>query len=584
MLYLQVAADVAGYSRLMGQDEVGTLRTLAAHREIMDRLIGQHRGRIANTAGDSVLAEFPSVVDAVQCAVEVQQALAEANEEAPEDRRMSFRIGVHMGDVMIRGADLLGDGINIAARLQALAHPGGVCLSGEAHQYARKVLPFAYEDLGHQTVRNIEEPIRAYAVKPVRLVGSETGPPEPGSETSSLRDRPSIAVLPFENMSGSPEDEYFADGITEDLITALTRVRWFHVVARNSAFGYKRKAPDIRQVARELGAAYVLEGSVRRAAGRLRLTAQLIEGTSGNHVWAKRYDREVQEIFAVQDDLTESMMASVVPEIGKAERERARRKHPASLNAWDCYQRGLWHLYNRTGPDFLEAERLFKQALDLDPNLVGALCSLSEAYVLRVLFGYSANPDADRKQAMELARRAAKLDVDDPLTHCAVARAHVVRQEHALGIPHAQAAIARNPTLAWAQYLLGLCYTYSGRPREGIPHLELAVTLSPHDPYAHRFMACISEAHLFLGDYDVAVDWASRSLREHNVAHWSGHTALAAALAHLGRITEAQNVVKEVLQHRPDLSISVMRRSLSLKHEEYLEVYLSGLRLAGFPE
>src|SRR3954449_8666533 len=233
------ATDVAGYSRLMGQDEVGTLRTLAAHREIMDRLIGEHRGRIANTAGDSVLAEFPSVVDAVQCAVQIQQALAEANDGVPEDRRMSFRIGVHMGDVMIRSGDLLGDGVNVAARLQALAHPGGICLSGEAHQYARKVLPLAYADLGHQTVRNIEEPIRAYALGPVRLVGSETGPPKESSQTSSLPNRPSIAVLPFENMSGSPKDEYFADGITEDLITALTRVRWVQVVARNSVFGYK---------------------------------------------------------------------------------------------------------------------------------------------------------------------------------------------------------------------------------------------------------------------------------------------------------------------------------------------------------
>src|SRR5215207_3800693 len=287
------AADVAGYSRLMGQDEVGTLRTLAAHREIMDRLIAEHRGRIANTAGDSVLAEFPSVVDAVQCAVQVQEALAEANEGVPEDRRMSFRIGVHMGDVMIRGGDLLGDGVNIAARLQALAHPGGVCLSGEAHQYARRVLSLAYEDLGHQTIRNIEEPIRAYAVKPVRLAGGETGQPSESSRTLSLPDRPSIAVLPFENISGSPEDEYFADGITEDLITALTRVRWVQVVARNSVFGYKRKAQDIRQVARDLRATYMLEGSVRREAGRVRLTAQLIDGTTGTHIWAKRYDRSL---------------------------------------------------------------------------------------------------------------------------------------------------------------------------------------------------------------------------------------------------------------------------------------------------
>src|SRR3954447_18593511 len=483
----------------MGQDEVGTLRRLAAHREIMDRLIAQHRGRIANTAGDSVLAEFPSVVDAVQYAVEVQQALANANEGLPEDRRMSFRIGVHMGDVMIRNGDLLGDGVNVAARLQALAHPGGVCLSGEAHQYARKVLPLAYADLGHQTVRNIEEPIRAYALEPVRLVGSETGPPEESSQTSSLPDRPSIAVLPFENMSGSPEDEYFADGITEDLITALTRVRWVQVVARNSVFGYKRKAQDIRQVARDLRATYMLEGSVRREAGRVRLTAQLIDGTSGTHMWAKRYDRSLEDIFAVQDDLTESIIAAVVPELGEAERERARSKRPESLIAWDCYQRGLWHLYRRTRDDVGEAERLFERALKLDGNLVPALCALAEAHYFQGFFFEPTDVATRRAEAMRLAERAVDLDHQDSAAYCALARAHMMSGNHSAAASFAETALSLNPTSARAQYFLGMSHAYDGRARRGLPHLELALKLSPYDEYAGRFMAAIAEAHLFLG-------------------------------------------------------------------------------------
>src|SRR5829696_6956904 len=307
------AADVAGYSRLMGQDEVGTLRTLAAHREIMDRLIAEHRGRIANTAGDSVLAAFPSVVDAVKCAIEVQEQLREKNEEVPEERQLRFRIGVHVGDVIVRSGDLFGDGVNIAARLQSIAEAGGVCVSGAAHDYVRKALLLSYADLGPQQVKNIDEPVRAYFVTPsdVTPIGSKPKGHHPA--LSPHPGKPTLAVLPFENLSWNPADAYFSDGITEDLITALTRLRWFYVVARNSVFGYKKRNQDIRQIARDLGARYVLEGSVRKARDQVRLTAQLIDGAAATHLWAKRYDRELTDIFAVQDDLTESIVASIEP-------------------------------------------------------------------------------------------------------------------------------------------------------------------------------------------------------------------------------------------------------------------------------
>src|SRR5829696_727372 len=333
------AADVAGYSRLMGRDGVGTLRRLSTHREIMDRLIGEHRGRIANTAGDSVLAEFPSVVDAVQCAVEVQQALADANEVVPEDRRMSFRIGVHVGDVMVRGADLLGDGVNVAARLQVLSAPGGVCLSGEAHQYARKVLPFDYEDLGHRAVRNIEEPIRVFRVA---SIGQQIREAKPSSgQRLPLPDKPSIAVMPFTNMSGDPEQEYFADGIVEDIITALSRLRWLFVIARNSSFTYKGRAVDVKQVGRELGVRYVLEGSVRRAATRLRIAGQLLEASTGAHLWADRFEGDLEQVFELQDQATSSVVGAIAPKLQQAEIERAGRKPTESLDAYDTLLRGL---------------------------------------------------------------------------------------------------------------------------------------------------------------------------------------------------------------------------------------------------
>src|SRR3954449_12388453 len=413
------AADVAGYSRLMSQDEAGTLHALAAARAVMDGFIAEHGGRIANTAGVSVLAEFPSAVNAVQCAVAVQEGLGEANADVPEDRRLQFRIGVHVGDVVVRGGDLLGDGVNVAARLGGLAEPGGIAISGAAHGYVRKALPLAYTDLGEQQVKNIDEAVRAYSVSP--LPAQAIASTRNLLSASAVVDRPSLAVLPFENLSGNPEQQYFADGITEDLITALTRVRWIHVVARSSVFGYKRKAQDVRQVARDLQATYVLEGSARRETNRVRLTAQLTDGATGTHIWAKRYDRSLEDIFAVQDDLTESIFAAVVPELGEAERERARAKRPESLTAWDCYQRGLWHLYRRTKGDVAEAERLFERALKLDGNLVPALCALSETHFFQGFFFCPREVATHCSEAMRLAERAVDLDHQDSAAYCALA-------------------------------------------------------------------------------------------------------------------------------------------------------------------
>jgi adenylate cyclase len=569
------AADIAGYSRLVEADESSTLAVLTTHREIMDGLIASHGGRIANTAGDSVLAEFPSVVDAVQCAATVQEKLAHFNTGGEPDRALSFRIGIHVGDVVVKGGDLLGDGVNIAARVQALAEPGGVWISAKAHDELEGKHAYQFEDMGEQQVKNIARPIRVYA-----LVGALFPGRRPVTATAQ---RPAVAVLPFANLSGE-KDDYFSDGITEDIITALTRVRSFHVIARNSVFGYRREAQDIRQVARDLGASYVLEGSVRKEGSRLRMTAQLVDGATGNHVWAKRYDREVHDVFAVQDDLTESIVGSVEPELRKAERERARVKRTDNMTAWDYGQRGLWHLYRRTRPDFVEAQVLLQRALDIDGNHVPALCALSETHVFQVLFGFSENPDEDRQQAMRLARRAVEVDDQDPLALCALGRAYLANRKHRAAIPYIEEALALNPTLAWAHYLLGVCRAYSGRAKEALPYLETAIRLSPHDPYASRFFACGAEALFFLGEYEEAVTWGQKAIRQANTAHWSGHTALAATLAKLGRAEEAAEVIQELLQHRPDFSLSLMCKAISLTDTDCLAAYSNALREAGAPE
>jgi len=334
------AADVEGYSRLMGADEVGTLKGLTERRAILDRIIGEHRGRIANTAGDSVLAEFGSAVDAVQCAVEAQTALAEANSSQAPDRRICFRIGIHIGDVMVRAGDLFGDGVNIAARLQSIAKPGGVCISGATYDQVRKVLPITFGDLGALQVKNIQEPIRAYQVSapsetqqaaPERVAGAESLPPLP--------DKPSIAVLPFQNMSGDPEQEYFADGMVEEITTALSRFQRLFVVARNSSFTFKGQAVDVKEVGRRLGVRYVLEGSVRKAAGKVRITGQLIDAATGAHIWGDRFERDLTDIFALQDEVTVAVVSAIQPKLLQKEIEISTRRRPENLTAYDFFLR-----------------------------------------------------------------------------------------------------------------------------------------------------------------------------------------------------------------------------------------------------
>jgi adenylate cyclase len=565
-------ADVAGYSRLTGADEVGTHQRLSEYLDLIADLIARHNGRVVHYAGDAVLADFEIVSSAIHCAASIQRNLAKRNEDLPTDRKVQFRIGVNLGEVIVDRNDIYGDGVNIAARLEGLAEPGGIYISESVKAAVGGQLPFAYEFLGEQQVKNIAAPIRVY-----RVLLDETKPKAKLPAGSGFR--PSIAVLPFENLSGDPEREYFVDSVTEEIITALSRIRWFFVIARHSSFAYKGRSMDVRQVAKELGVQYIVEGSVRIAGNRIRVTAQLINGSLGKSVWAKRLDRGYEDIFAMQDELAETIVGALEPELGKAEREQARAKRPENLRAWDLYQRGLWHLYHYTEEDIEEAKRLFHKSLDLDPELGAAYAGLAEAGYFRLVYGHSDSPDRDREEALEAARKAVALDYEDAAAHCTLGRVLYARREHDRAIPELEAALELNPSLAWGHYGLGAAKVFSGRAPDAIHHIETAIRLSPRDPNMGSFLVRMADAHLFMHNYEDAIHWATKALQQPNF-QWSRYAVLLSALGHLGRQDEAAQVLKQVCMQRPDFSIEFVRNTHLFSDSNDMRHFLEGLRKA----
>jgi adenylate cyclase len=579
------AADAEGYSRLMGVDEVGTLQTLTAHREIMDRLIKEHGGRIANTAGDSVLAEFPSVVDAVQAAVDVQEALGAANEALPQDHRVRFRIGVHVGDVMVRGGDLFGDGVNVAARLQAIAAPGGVCISGDAHHYAHKSLTFTYVDLGTQSVKNIAEPVQAYAVRPSEQEAKHHGQvaPEDVSKPLALPDRPSIAVLPFANMSGDPEQEYFADGVVEDILTALARFPRLFVIARNSSFIYKGRAVDVKQVARELGVRYVLEGSIRRAGSRVRITGQLIHADTGAHLWADRFDGELTDIFTLQDEITEQVVGAIEPRLVRAEVEMAARKRPSSLTAYDLYLRALPRYHSMTREGFEEALRLLGRALELEPNYCAAAALIAVAKVYGTAQGWISNTSEEMKEALRFAKLALAIDPNDPDALSIAGRCMAYfGADYGTAIELSQRAIRLCPNSAAAWSQCGSACVYAARPTEAVEAYRRAMRLSPLDLTLYQSMTGLAVAFIQLERYEEAVEVARMSAHQ-NPYFSSTLRCLAAAHAHSGQLEEAREAAEHLLRIEPNFTISDWDRRSRWKHPAKIN-YIAGMRLAGLPE
>ena len=579
-----LVADVVGYGRLMGADEAGTLARLQAHlSDLVQPKVADHRGRVVKLMGDGVLAEFASVVDAVQCAAEVQRGMAARNTDVAKDRRIEFRIGVNLGDIITQGDDIHGDGVNIAARMEGLAEPGGICICGFVHDQVQNKLALDFEDMGTRQVKNIAKPVHVYRIladqTPARSPGNAGGP----TPSLALPDRPSIVVLPFANVSGDPEQEYFADGVTQEVITALSRIRWIFVIASNSSFAYKGRTPDVREVANELGVRYVVEGSVRQAGNRIRIMAQLIDGTTGNHVWAQRYDRELSEIFALQDELTQTIVVAIEPELGKAERQRARLRRPDSIDAWTTYQRGMSHLYRISADNLAQAQDLFRQAIDLDPRLGPAYSGLAETYYLGSVYGLTGSPAEARATALEPALKAVELDDTDAAAHCTLGRVHTFRREHDAAIPEFEAALELNPSHALAHYGLGAARTFSGMAADAIASLESAIRLSPHDPLMGSFLVRMADAHLLVRKYEAAVDWARKALRQPNF-QWSRYAVLVSALGHLGRIDEAKRALADLRERRPDFSFKFVRDNHLYTDADDFEHYLDGLRLAGVRE
>jgi adenylate cyclase len=577
-----VSADVAGYSRLMGRDESGTLRALKTIRkEVVEPAIANHGGRIVKTTGDGLLLEFPSVVNAVRCAVEVQTAMADRTAGIAEDRRIAFRVGINIGDVIVEGDDIFGDGINVAARLQEIAPPGGICISSRVHEDVRDRLDTAFDDGGPQTLKNIARPVQVWRWQ---LGTAATAKPAPPPTVLPLPDKPSIAVLPFQNMSGDPQQEYFADGMVEDIITALSRTKALFVIARNSSFTYKGKAVDIKQVGRELGVRYVLEGSVRKAGNRLRITGQLIDATTGSHLWADRFEGGVEDLFELQDQVTSRVVGAIEPELEQAEIERARRKPTRDLQAYDYYLRGMANFYaqSRDGAD--EALVLFHKAADLDAAFALPLAQASLCYVVRKAYGWSVDRDQEMAEAERLARRALELSRKDPrvLAGAGYTLAYVCGHlEEGVGLIDQGVDLDPNYAIAWTWR----AYTkmWLGVRKSVIDDYERALRLNPLDPFVFLAQAGMAQAHYVAGRHGDAVAWAEKSLhlRPH---HLPTHRIYMASLGMAGRIAEARKAYEVYRQLDPTARILSIRERMPMRLKEDIEGLVAGLRLAGMPE
>ncbi|MBV8476708.1 MAG: adenylate/guanylate cyclase domain-containing protein, partial [Acidobacteria bacterium] len=540
-----LAADVAGYSRLMGADEEGTHERLQVHfAELVHPKVEGCRGRVVKNMGDGLLAEFASVVDAVRCAVEMQRGMAAHNSAIPVQERIAFRVGVNLGDVIVEGDDIFGDGVNVAARLEGLAEPGGVCVSGTVRDHIGDRLPYAFEDRGEQRVKNIARPIRVYRVREGDIAARNSIAPT--SPSLALPDKPSIAVLPFQNMSNDAEQEYFADGIAEDIITALSRYPSLFVIARNSCFIYKGRAVDVKQIGRELGVRYVLEGSLRKAGNRLRVSAQLIEAANAMHLWANRYDRDLGDIFAVQDEITEAVTIAIAPALANAELQRAMRKPTGSLDAWSAYQHGLWHVRKANPSDNSLAQKFFQQAIDLDPTFTGGYKGLSNALVHAAVDFQTHNSRAILASAEALARQAVALDSSDAEAHSRLSNTLLLRGDYRNALQEAEEAVAASPNLASAYSNLGTALIYSGQQREGLAAFETCLRLNPRAPPSASHLNHKMAALYFLCEYEIVVELARDVIRIFpDYPH--PYRWLAAALGKLDRFEEATEALERAI-------------------------------------
>jgi TolB-like protein/class 3 adenylate cyclase len=562
-----LAADVAGYSRLIGADEEGTLNRLKAIRaEVIDPKVGEHRGRIVKTTGDGLLVEFASVIDALRCAIEWQTGMTEQKTDT-SDRRIEFRIGINIGDVVVEDGDIFGDGVNVAARLEGLAEPGGICVSGTVRDHIGDRLDVMFDDLGDQNLKNIARPVRVYRVRPDREQGISASPVLP------LPDKPSIAVLPFENMSGDPEQEYFVDGMVEDIITALSRIRWLFVIARNSSFSYKGQSPDVKQVGRELGVRYVLEGSVRKAGNRVRITGQLIDAETGAHLWADRFDGSLEDVFDLQGKVALSVAGVIEPALQAAEMRRSAARPMTDLTAYDLYLRALAVFFPVTRERIFEGLRLL--ALAIERNYGPALSWAAICHLRLVTDGWAEDPETSRQKGIELARRALEAAENDPgtLANAAFALAYFGEDIGAM-MGLVERALALNPSFARGWYLSGQIRLLAGQYDLAIEHVETSLRLSPRERMGNP-LSVIGRAYFFKRQFEEAAAKLLLDIQDHP-GFPPSYRILAACYAHMGRLDEAQAIVARLRA----MTSQVVPSDLPYRNPDDRELLRSGLRLA----
>ena len=570
---------MVAFSRHMEADETGTLARQRSHRQQwIDPILSERGGRIVKTTGDGLLVEFASVVDALDSAVRIQRAIAEAEADIPKERCLQYRLGINLGDIVVENDDIFGDGVNIAARLEALAEPGGIFVSASVFEQVVGKLDIVFDDLGELRLKNIQRPMRVYRVR--LEIASERSEKSPRGLVAT---RPSIAVLPFQDMSAGKDQEYFADGIAEDIITGLSRSHAFFVIARNSSFTYKGRPVDVKQVAGELGVRYVLEGSVRKGGARMRITAQLIDATTGNHVWAERYDRQVDDIFAVQDEITANIVGVVAPEVIGAEMRRARRKDPASMNAWDCVMRANWHAWRLTEEDGAEAKKFASQAIELDPAMARPRVVYAMCNVWDVLFARSGSPQQTLAEAHEMARRAVELDHRDAEAHTVLGVVALFMGRFDDSLRRLETALEIDPNLALAYMWGGGYYALSCQSDKARAHLNEALRLSPRDPANNWTFAFQGLADFADERYEDAAEWARKAIHLYH-RFPTAHRLLAASCTLLGQIDKARSALAALLSSAPGTTIARTRTAVPWKDPVVMERYLDALRKAGLPE
>jgi adenylate cyclase len=617
-----LSADVEGYSRLMGDDEEATVRTLKAYREVLTTLIQQHNGKVLDSPGDNLLAEFVSVVDAVQCAVAVQKEIKARNEELPENRRMQFRIGINLGDVIQEEGRIYGDGVNIAARLEGLADPGGICISKTAFDHIESKLPYGYDFIGDQTVKNIAKPVGAYRVlldprvtvsgksidkKPLVksrmpiLIGAVTlfvlalaagiwqfyehrPTIEPASVEKMafpLPEKPSIAVLPFDNLSGDSAQDYIADGISENIISALSKISEMFVIARNSTFTYKGKPVKVQQVSEELGVRYVLEGSAQKIGNRIRITAQLIDATSGHHLWSEKYDRDIKDLFVLQDEITLEIIRAMQVQLTEGEQASVIGKGTKNLDAYLKAIQAHEQFFRMNKDGSMKAKELAKEALVLDPNYAFPYATLANAHMLDVWFKFSASSKESMKIAAQAAQKALALDDSDPRVYAALTNLYIMQRQYEKAIAAAERQLELNPSGAQAYRSMGLTLYFADRAIEAIPFIEQAIRLDPY-PSAITFRH-LGGCYRSVGRYEEAITAYRKALKE-NPDDIFTHIGLASVYAKLGREEEARAEAKEVIRIHPKFSLADYAKSLHSNDQSKMDDYIECLRKAGLPE